>query len=123
MFNAFAVAKKYTGVDVKDFDIHINIIGGGKVDGPSAGSAMTALIISLLKEIPLRQDVALTGEISIRGEIRPVGGIVEKIYGAVQSGIKKVLVPYENRNDVPEDLDDIEVKIVSRIEDVMRELS
>lgn len=123
MFNAFAVAKHYTGIDVKDYDIHINIIGGGKVDGPSAGAAMTALIISLLKDIPLRQDIAITGEISIRGEIKPVGGIVEKIYGATQSGIKKVLVPFDNRNDVPEDLDDIDVQIVNRIEDVMAELS
>lgn len=122
VFNAISVARNYTGIDVKDIDIHINIIGGGNVDGPSAGAAITALIISILQDKPLRQDVALTGEISIRGDIRPVGGVVEKIYGAVQGGIKKVLVPFDNRNDVPEELEDVEVVIVNTIEDVMKEL-
>ena len=103
-------------------DIHINIIGGGKVDGPSAGAALTALIISLLEEKPIWQDVAITGEISITGEIKAVGGVVEKIYGAKQSGMRKILIPNENKEDIPENIKDIEIKIVNTINDVMQEL-
>ncbi len=122
IFNALTVAKKITGKDVKDFDIHINIIGGGKVDGPSAGAALTALIISLLEEKPIWQNVAVTGEISITGEIKAVGGVVEKIYGAKQAGMKKILIPNENREDIPENIKDIEIKIVNTINEVMQEL-
>jgi ATP-dependent Lon protease len=123
VFNALTVAKNYTKIDTDKYDIHINIIGGGKVDGPSAGAAITTLIISVLKDLPIRQDVAITGEISLRGDIKPVGGIVEKIYGAKQFGMKKVLVPYENKNDVPEHIEDIEIKLVKTIDDVINELS
>ncbi|TDT71485.1 ATP-dependent Lon protease [Hypnocyclicus thermotrophus] len=123
IFNALTVAKNYTKLDTEKYDIHINIIGGGKVDGPSAGAAITTLIISVLKNLPMRQDVAITGEISLIGDIKPVGGIVEKIYGAKQFGMKKVLVPYENKNDVPEHIEDIEIKLVKTIDDVIKELS
>ncbi|BDU50963.1 Lon family ATP-dependent protease [Haliovirga abyssi] len=121
LFNALTVARAITKKDVKNYDIHINIIGGGKVDGPSAGAAITALIVSILDDRPIRQDVALTGEISIQGEIKPIGGVVEKIYGAIQGNMKKVLIPYENRKDVPKDVE-IEVVIVKSIDDVIREL-
>lgn len=123
IFNAMTVAKKYCGMDVKDFDIHINIVGGGKVDGPSAGAGITSLIISLLKDIPLVQDVAITGEISITGDIKSVGGVVEKIYGAKQAGMRKIVIPEENRAEIPENIKGIEIVTVKRIEDVMVELS
>lgn len=123
IFNAMTVAKKYCGIDIKDFDIHINIVGGGKVDGPSAGAGITSLIISLLKDIPLAQDVAITGEISITGDIKSVGGVVEKIYGAKQAGMRKIVIPEENRAEIPENIKGIEIVTVKRIEDVMVELS
>lgn len=123
VFNSLTVAKKYTNKEVKNFDIHVNVIGGGKIDGPSAGAAITSMIISIINEMPLRQDIALTGEISIQGKIRPVGGISEKIYGAIQAGMKKVLIPEENRDDVPENIDEIEVVIVKTIEDVIKQLT
>jgi len=123
VFNAMTVAKEYTDIDVDSYDFHINIIGGGKVDGPSAGTAITVLIISLLKEKGIRQDVAITGEISINGEVKPVGGIVEKIYGAIQAGMKKVLIPEGNREDVPENITEIEICIIKNIEDALQNIS
>lgn len=123
IFNAITVAKKYTGFDVKDFDIHINIVGGGKVDGPSAGAGITSLIISLIKNIELYQDVAITGEISISGDIKAVGGVVEKIYGAKQAGMRKIIVPEENKGEIPENIKGIEIVTVKSIEDVMKELT
>ncbi|MCQ2560366.1 MAG: ATP-dependent protease, Lon family, partial [Clostridia bacterium] len=68
----------------------------------------------------LRQDIAVTGELSIRGEIRAVGGIPEKIYGAKQAGIKTVLVPEENRKDVPLGLKNIEIIPVKNLAEVLR---
>jgi ATP-dependent Lon protease len=117
--NAASVIRKITDKDIKDYDIHVNVVGGGRIDGPSAGAAITIAIISALLEKPIRQDVAITGEISLRGNIKPVGGIFEKIYGARRKGIKLVVVPKANEKEVPSDLSDIEVKSISRIEELM----
>ena len=119
VFNAASVIKKLTNKDISDYDVHVNIIGGGKIDGPSAGAAITVCIISALLEKPLRQDIAVTGEISLRGKVKPVGGIFEKIYGARRKGIKLVLVPQDNFKEVPRGLQDIEVKTVKDIEELM----
>lgn len=119
VFNAASVIRKITDKDIKDYDIHVNVIGGGKIDGPSAGAAITICVISALLNKPVRQDVAMTGEISLRGKIKPVGGVFEKIYGARRKGIKLVTVPQENLKDAPKDLSDIEVKSVSTIEELM----
>lgn len=119
VFNAASVIRKITDKDIKDYDIHVNIVGGGRIDGPSAGAAITIAIISALLEKPIRQDVAITGEISLRGNVKPVGGIFEKIYGARRKGIKLVVVPKANEKEVPSDLNDIEVKSISRIEELM----
>lgn len=101
VFNALAVYRKLTGKDAADYDIHVNIVGGGRVDGPSAGAAIFLAIYSAIEGVPLRQDVAVTGELSIQGAVRAVGGIPEKIYGARQIGVRKVLVPAENSNELP----------------------
>lgn len=119
VFNAASVIRKITDKDIKDYDIHVNIVGGGKIDGPSAGAAITVCIISALLDKPLRQDIAITGEISLRGKIKPVGGIFEKVYGARRKGIKTVIVPIDNEKEVPLGLDDIEVKAVSTIEELL----
>ncbi|MGG7059232.1 Lon family ATP-dependent protease [Clostridium nigeriense] len=119
VFNAASVIRKLTDKDIKDYDIHVNVVGGGRIDGPSAGAAITIAIVSALLEKPIRQDVAITGEISLRGNIKPVGGIFEKIYGARRKGIKLVVVPKANEKEVPSDLNDIEVKSISRIEELM----
>lgn len=119
VFNAASVIRKLTDKDIHDYDIHVNVIGGGKIDGPSAGAAITICIMSALLEKPIRQDLAITGEISLRGKIKPVGGIFEKIYGARRKGIKLVTVPMDNKNDIPNGLEDIEVKAISSIEELM----
>lgn len=120
VFNAASVIRKTTNKDIKDYDIHVNIVGGGKIDGPSAGAAITVCIISSLLDKPLRQDIAVTGEISLRGIIKPVGGIFEKIYGARRKGIKLVMIPKDNEKEVPIDLVDIETKAISTIEELMK---
>jgi ATP-dependent Lon protease len=120
VFNAASVIRKLTDKDMKDYDIHVNVIGGGRIDGPSAGAAITMCIVSALLNKPLRQDVAITGEISLRGKVKPVGGIFEKVYGARRKGINLVLVPQDNYKEVPLGLSDIEVKAVSDIEELMR---
>lgn len=71
VFNAASVIKRLTDKDINDYDIHVNVIGGGKIDGPSAGAAITICIMSALLEKPIRQDLAITGEISLRGKIKP----------------------------------------------------
>lgn len=119
VFNAASVIKRLTDKDINDYDIHVNVIGGGKIDGPSAGAAITICIMSALLEKPIRQDLAITGEISLRGNIKPVGGIFEKIYGARRKGIKLVTVPKDNENEIPKGLEDIEVKAISSIEELM----
>lgn len=96
VFNAASVIRKITNMDINDYDIHVNVIGGGKIDGPSAGAAITVCIISALTDRPIRQDIAITGEISLRGNVKPVGGIFEKIYGARRKGIKLVAIPKDN---------------------------
>lgn len=120
VFNAASVIRKITGIDMSDYDVHVNVIGGAKIDGPSAGAAITVCIISALQNKPIRQDIAVTGEISIRGKIKPVGGIFEKVYGARRKGIKHVIVPYDNRKDIPSGMDDIKVTSVKDIEELLK---
>lgn len=120
VFNAASVIRKITGKDVSNYDIHVNVVGGGNVDGPSAGVAITVALLSAVTKRPVRQDVAITGEISLLGHVKPVGGIIEKIYGAHQAGIKKVIIPEENKNEVPSNVDEIEIIPVSDIDEVLK---
>ncbi len=99
-FNAASVVRKITGKNMNDYDLHVNIVGGGNIDGPSAGVAILLTIISAIEGIPLKQNMAITGEVSIQGKIKPVGGVNEKIYAAEQAGIKEILVPEDNINDI-----------------------
>ena len=119
VYNAASVIRKFTDKDIRDYDIHVNVVGGGKIDGPSAGAAITMCVISALLDKPLKQDIALTGEISLRGKVKPGGGIFEKIYGARRKGIKLVLVPKDNENEIPKGLKDIEVRAVGDIEELL----
>lgn len=119
LFNAAVVVRKITGKNMNDFDLHVNIVGGGNVDGPSAGVAMLLAIISAIEEVPLRQDLAVTGEVSIQGKVKPVGGIREKIYAAEQAGIKEILIPADNVNDISHDTD-IKITPISTVKEALK---
>ncbi|WP_066634142.1 Lon family ATP-dependent protease [Desulfolucanica intricata] len=119
VFNAASVIRKLTGEDLSNYDVHVNIVGGGRIDGPSAGVAILLAILSTLKNYPVPQDIAVTGEVSIQGKVRAVGGIAEKIYGARQAGINTVFIPAENSADVPADLKGIKVIPVNTIKEIL----
>ena len=84
-------------------DIHVHVPDGATPkDGPSAGLAMVTSIVSVLTQIPVRKDIAMTGEVSLRGNAMPIGGLKEKLLAALRAGIKTVLIPEENTRDLPE---------------------
>lgn len=122
VFNAASVLRKLTGEDLLNYDLHVNVVGGGKIDGPSAGAAICLAIYSAIAGKALRQDIAITGELSIQGRVKAVGGVFEKIYGAKQAGMVKVLIPGENVADVPANLKNIEVVLINSIEEVLKEM-
>jgi ATP-dependent Lon protease len=115
VFNAASVVRALSGLDPADFDLHVNVIGGGAVDGPSAGLAVFAALYSALRREAVPQDVALTGEVGIQGRVRPVGGIPEKLFAAKMAGMRRVIVPMENAQDAPRDLPGLEVVPVSNV--------
>jgi ATP-dependent Lon protease len=99
--NVSAILKKFTGRDVRNVDIHIQFIGTyGGVEGDSASISVATAVISAIEGIPVRQDVAMTGSLSVRGDVLPVGGVTFKIEAAAKAGIRTVLIPRTNINDV-----------------------
>ena len=117
VFNAASVMRQLTGRDIHDYDIHVNVIGGGNIDGPSAGTAILAAIVSAVTGAAIRQNVAVTGEISLQGELRPVGGVFEKAYGARQAGISTLIIPWENKKDIPEEHLGLEIHRLKKAEE------
>lgn len=108
-------------------DIHVHVPEGATPkDGPSAGVTMTTAIYSAVTEKAVRSDVAMTGEVTLRGRVLPIGGLKEKLLAAKEAGIEEVLVPKENSRDVDEMeaeiLDGIELKYVQKVEDVLKEV-
>jgi len=105
-------------------DIHVHVPEGATPkDGPSAGVAMTTAIVSVLTGIPIRHDVAMTGEITLRGRVLPIGGLKEKLLAAARGGIKTVFIPEDNAKDLTEISDAIkggmEIIPVARMDDVL----
>ncbi len=115
VFVAASLLRNLLGVDLRGYDLHLNVIGGGKIDGPSAGAAVFLAILSAVNELPLRQDCAVTGEISLRGRLKPVGGIIEKIYGARLAGLQKVVVPLENESELSNRFPEMEIAAAGNI--------
>src|SRR4029077_224685 len=110
--------------DFEKTDIHLHVPAGGvSKDGPSAGVAITVALTSLLTGRRVRGDVAMTGEITLRGHVMPVGGIKEKVLAAHRAGIKRVLLPERNRKDIvdiPESVRaELDVVFVKKIDDVL----
>lgn len=110
---------KSIGVPVHQYDLHVNFPGGIPVDGPSAGIAIATGIFSAIHKIPVKKDVAMTGEVSIHGKVKPVGGILPKIKGAKKAGASKVLIPYDNKQAVMDQVDDIEIVFVKEFSQVL----
>jgi ATP-dependent Lon protease len=105
-------------------DIHVHVPEGATPkDGPSAGIAMATAIVSLMTGIPVRNDIAMTGEVTLRGRVLPIGGLKEKLLAALRSGIKTVLIPEENTRDLKEIPDNVtkgmEIIPVSRMDEVL----
>ena len=122
--NVSAIIQKYFGEDIKETkDIFVQFLQTHEgVEGDSASIAVATAIISALKEIPIKQEVAMTGSLSVRGEVLPVGGVSSKVEAAIDAGIKTVIVPKSNLQDIVIDEDKIgKVKIipVETIEEVM----
>ncbi|WP_113154936.1 endopeptidase La [Nitratireductor sp. OM-1] len=108
--------------DKKDIHVHVPE-GATPKDGPSAGVAMATAIVSIMTGIPVRKDIAMTGEITLRGRVLPIGGLKEKLLAALRGGIKKVLIPEENAKDladIPENVKNgLEIVPVSRVGEVL----
>lgn len=102
-----------------DFDLHINFPGGIPIDGPSAGISMAVAITSAIKQIPVDNHIAMTGEISIHGKIKPVGGVIAKVEAAFQAGANRVIIPKENWQEIFAGLNDLEVIPVDCIEEAL----
>lgn len=118
LFNAASALRKCFDIDLYNWDIHVNIIGGARIDGPSAGLAITLAVFSAITGLPLRQDVAVTGEVSLTGNVKPIGGVYEKIYGAKQAGMKSIVVPYDNSLGIKH-VRGIEVVYVRHLQDAL----
>lgn len=108
------------GLNPQDFDLHINFPGGTPIDGPSAGIAMATAITSAIKGIPIDNKLAMTGEVGIHGNVKPVGGVLAKVEAAFQAGAKTVIIPRENWQAVFADLEGLKVIPVEKVEEVFK---
>jgi ATP-dependent Lon protease len=122
---AFTLARTFLGDAFDKIDIHVHVPAGATPkDGPSAGVAMFLALVSLLTGKPVRSDVAMTGEISLRGLVLPIGGVKEKTLAALRAGIKTVMLPKRNEKDledVPaEARQKLELVFLERVEDAVR---
>ncbi|OIJ10597.1 ATP-dependent protease LonB [Anaerobacillus alkalilacustris] len=115
--NVATVLRKM-GVPTDDYDIHVNFPGGTPIDGPSAGISMATAIYSAINTIKIDNELAMTGELSIHGTVKPIGGVVAKVEAAKQAGAKRVLIPIENYQAIFKEQKDVEVICVSTLQEV-----
>ncbi len=124
VMNVAAIVKKYSGRDISNMDIHIQFVGTYEgVEGDSASISVATAVISAIEGIPVDQSIAMTGSLSVKGEVLPVGGVTQKIEAAIQAGLRKVIIPKDNMEDVMLDAEHegrIEIIPVSRIEEVLQ---
>ena len=117
--NVLTVLAKECGIEYHNYDIHVNFPGGIPVDGPSAGVTVATAIYSAVNNIPIDNTVAMTGEISIRGLVKPVGGVSAKVAAAQQAGAKRIIIPSENWQDLYKNMD-VEVIPVETLQEVLQ---
>lgn len=118
--NVLTVLRRHLDVDPRDWDLHLNFPGGIPIDGPSAGVAIATAAYSAITSALVDNKVAMTGEVSIRGTVRAVGGILPKIEAARQAGVKRVLIPTENWQELFHRYRDIEIIPVNTLEEVLQ---
>lgn len=118
--NVLTVIRKYLGIDPNGYDIHINFPGGVPIDGPSAGITIATAVYSAITKIPVNNEVAMTGEISIRGLVKPIGGIIAKIEAAKKAGVKKIIIPRDNWQEAFKE-SEVQIIAADRIEEAIKE--
>lgn len=124
--NVSAIIKKYFGTDIKEtYDLYVQFLQTYEgVEGDSASIAVATAIISAFKKIPVKQDTAMTGSLTVRGEVLPIGGVTSKVEAAIEAGIKNIIVPKSNLRDIvitKENLQKIRIVPVETIEEVLKE--
>jgi len=117
--NVLTVLRHTMDLECRNYDIHVNFPGGIPADGPSAGVAIATAVYSAITAIPVDNQVAMTGEISIRGKVKPVGGVTAKVEAARLAGAKRVFIPRENWQSVYADFKDIEIIAVDTVKEVL----
>ena len=122
--NVSAIIKKHMGRDVSSFDIHVQFLQTYEgVEGDSASISIALAVLSAMENIPIRQDLAMTGSLSVRGDVLPIGGATAKTEAAIEAGVKEVLMPRKNVEDIylpKNERDKIKITPVSGIVDVLR---
>jgi ATP-dependent Lon protease len=118
--NVLTVLRR-TDIDPYQYHLHVNFPGGVPLDGPSAGIAMAAAIYSAIKKEPVDNRLAMTGELSIHGGVKPVGGVVAKVAAAKQAGATRVLIPEENMQAIFREMNGIQVIAVRHIDEVLKQ--
>jgi Lon-like ATP-dependent protease len=121
--NVSAIIKKHMGRDIANYDMHVQFVQMEGVEGDSASISVAVSIISAMENVPIDQSVAMTGSLSVRGEVLPVGGVTSKVEAAIDAGLKKVIIPASNANDVALDKDKlkrIKILTVRTLADVLK---